>query len=207
MRELTIALSRGSDLHVLLVDEAGTPLSNAVVIEERPAPVLAVEPARHQWRADASGRVVIPMAPSTARDLWYVAPSGTFGRALINSQMTGTADAPHRITAPVPTGSIRVITRNQDAAILPNVLLALGYGGMPLPKFVMHLIAQHRAMNFRTGGDGMVTITSLPAGQYQWWGVVTRGENVGVNTSRPPVASMYFPGGQAEVTLTFETEP
>lgn len=205
--DVSIALERGQTLHLQVVDEEARPLSNSTLLELLRTEEM-VTGAPGIWTAAPDGRVEFQIEPGSRRELWFVAPTGTFGRALVDSQTTGTPEAPHRLIAPMPAGSITIAALDSDGKPLSNVWLALQYSKLPIPPYVIQWIGRYRATVFRTGQDGTVTITGMPRGTYEWWGWRSDSDNVmfGVPASpaRPADVSHYFAGGSARVVMVMK---
>lgn len=202
--EIELVLERGEQLHVRVLDDNGTPMPNAVIIEL--ARERADAPA--QWQAGPDGRAAIPMERGGRRDVWLVAAGGTFGRAVLDTTMEGTAESPLPLVMPAPVGRITVAAVDADGNPLPSVGLALRHDKTPIPDRVMDLLARTRGISFRTGVDGTITIGDMPKGLYEWWARKVSGDHtwVGVpmHDPRPPEATHYFSGGNERVVVVLK---
>lgn len=203
-RHLDLALERGGVLYVRVVDEAGSPMANATIMELAPPPA----DAPRIWQADARGVAAIPMSADTRRLVWYAASGGTFGRAVLEGSIDGTEGAPHPLVMPLPAGSITIVAVDQDGSPLSSVWLAVQHDKIPLPTQLVRLMATLRGISFRTSLDGTVTIPNMPKGLYEWWVWKTDSDHVSIGvpsgSARPPAHQGYFSGGHERVEIVLD---
>ncbi len=203
-----LVLERGDLLYVQVVNDAGQPMPNATIMELNDDPSAMTVAAPHVWQAGPDGRASIPMGPDS-RAVWFAAPDGTFGHAILDGSTNTTESSPHRLVMPVPAGAITVAAIDGEGQPVSSVWLALQHEGVPLPGRLVDLLGRMRSVSFRTGIDGTVTMPNMPKGQYEWWTWKIDSDHVSFDVPtrdpRPPDHAHYFSGGHERIEITIRS--
>jgi len=155
LRDASFVLDTGA-LHVLRVrDAAGHPAAGAQVI------AVVYGAMRARAMADNEGRAELPL-PKEPAVVHVLGRDGAFTSLRVAEDVTPVA-------LPPPASSLSIATRTSDGKPLPNVSFLPAFEGVLMPPAVVRWLESIHGTPLRTGADGEVTLSNIPAGPYQFW--------------------------------------
>lgn len=161
-RTVDFALMRGINLDVAVVDGAGAPVANAVVVDD------VTSDGTHPRRlllTERNGHVRVPLASGTQKMIYVLPRNGSLASALLAAPR-GEA---HEVKIVIPDGSsaLRLRALLASGVPLPGLVPRIRLNGEPIPEAVLRLYAQSAGISMATDAAGEVVLPRLPAGMYE----------------------------------------
>jgi hypothetical protein len=171
---LTIELGAGVETPIDFVWPDGSHIAQAAAIE---GVARDGYNAQGYFRADSTGRLNLRSKPGESRTLYVMPDEGSFAIVHVTAGRSSQAVV-KRVIIPRPTASLAV--SNVDASGKPvSAIPIIRYNGELLPFSLIPNLSAERI------GLGAMRFTRLPAGTYEVWGVVVKGDLLAA-TATPP---------------------
>jgi Carboxypeptidase regulatory-like domain len=193
-----LVLRRAAHARVAVVDGRGVPIAGCAVVHS-----LQSQPLR----TDDAGLVSIPLAAGETKVVYFLPRGGSFAAAAITPQKDTGAPA-IRVAVPPPEVTLVVRTQTTAGDPVPNVGVALRFGGYSIPPGVMETMAFLHGLEISTGPKGIAVMRNLPAGLYELWPYFSYKEGLDIHHGLGPEApvKLLARGGENVATLTFARE-
>jgi len=157
-RTLDFALVRGTNVDVAVVDAAGAPVANAIVVDgvtddgRQPRRLLTTQ---------RDGHVRIPLANGTQKMVYVLPRDGSIASFLLRD--------PHEVKLVVPAGAsaLRLRALLQSGEPLSGLEPRIRLNGELIPDAVLRLYAQHLGIQLATDAAGELLLPKMPAGLYE----------------------------------------
>jgi hypothetical protein len=153
-------LRRGGQRHLHVVDGDGQPIAEPFAIHATGPFLLQVYP----FNGSASGELVIPLPPTGGRDLFVWAFGSGFAFARVQER---DQEDPLVVVLPPPVSTLRLSVHTPDRRPVPNISFLIKHEGRLIPPVVFRGLAAERHVGDVTAADGMLVLSSMPAGTYQ----------------------------------------
>jgi len=186
LRRADLTLHRGKRMSIDIVDRRGVPIAGAALVAMLDAAMLA------RALSDGNGHAEVQL-PVSGSPVMFVFPStGSFAIHRVTSVDRDASAI--RINVPEPAASLELKTETTEHKPVRDVYFLVRYDGENIPPdLLMNLLP------FKTGADGVGTITNLPLGLYELWPFAKATD---IQDAPAPLRIALTPGPNS-ATLTF----
>ena len=162
-RSVDLALSRGTQRTVRVVDERDQPLANAALFTACDGHVKSTS------ATNAEGRASVALPASGACAVYAVPKEGSLGVA----QVSGTQN----LVVRVPTGSssLKLTLKSEAGDVFSDVWLMMRIDGVVVPPSITRQLSA-RGLSLVTDDAGRVSLEHIPPGTYEFWPYRTEAE-------------------------------
>lgn len=194
VERVRLALRRQQELELEITAADGRPVRGAAVFELSGPAVLSLR------ETDDAGMVRVPASSTAPRSVIVIAPDGVLYAEPLAPERRALK---RRVAIPPPNSSITISVGAQAGRQpIPGVSLVMRLNGVLFPADAMHIMFERSGIRLTSDGNGLIRLSRVPVGLYEFWPIRSRSDLEAILTDRPPAAPVVIAAGPGENRAT-----
>jgi hypothetical protein len=161
-RTVDFALVRGINIDLAVVDRAGGPLAEAMIVDDVTPDGMN---SRRLLVTARDGRVRVPLAEGTQKIIYVLPASGSMAWAALAAPRGESREL--RVVVPDGASILHVRALLDSGAPISGLEPRIRLNGQTIPTAVLRLYARRLGIALTTDANGEVTLPRIPAGLYE----------------------------------------